>query len=127
MTNRPIPAASGPRLLAGLLLLAGMMVGCQADFGADITNRTPQPVFATIFRKGGSEAVAGASRRLGPGDRAFVGTVRTRKDHGAFISVYTMGNPDGPVTADLPPGESYLEIQQDGQGPSSPIRIVEKR
>ena len=102
------------------------LTGCQADYSADITNRTAQPVMAQIFRKGDKGAVLGAARRLGPGDRAFVGAVRTDKGHGAFLAIDTMGNPTRPVTMDLAPGEAFLEIQQEGEGPGGVLRIVVK-
>ena len=109
------------------ITLAGSLTGCKADYAADLTNRTPQPVFAQIFRKGGGKAVLGTARRLGPGDRAYIGPVRTDKDHGAFLSIDTLSNPGRPVTIDLPPGTVFYEIQQEGQAPDSPLRLVEKR
>jgi hypothetical protein len=122
-------AGLGPRMMAaGLVVGVGLMVGCQADYAVDVTNRTPQPVQVSIFRKsGGDKAVLGASRRLGPGDRASLGPVRTSKDYGAFMSVDSGGNPGRPLTADLPKGSTFVEIMQDGEGPNSPLRIVEKR
>jgi hypothetical protein len=124
----PSPALRGRTLLGAALILAACgLSACQADYAADITNRTPQPIRANIFRKGGGDnAVLGASRRLGPGDRMLVGPVRTSKDYGAFLSVDSMGNPTRPLTTDLPRGTVYLVIEQDGQGPDAPLRIVEK-
>ena len=112
---------------AGLFLASVGLVGCNADYAVDITNRTPQPVFAKIFRKGGTNGMLGASARLGPGDRTFLGPVRTEKNYGAFLSIDTYGNPGRPVTADIVPGTAFIEVVQDGQGPDSPIRIVEKK
>ncbi len=114
--------------IAGAVLVgvAGL-AGCNADYAVDVTNKTPQPVFAKIFRKGGTSGMLGASARLGPGDRTFLGPVRTEKNHGAFLSIDTYGNPGRPVTADILPGTAYIEVVQDGQGADSPIRIVEKK
>lgn len=103
-----------------------VLTGCQTDYAADITNKTPQPVFAQIFAKRDNGAVLGASKRLGPGDRLLVGPVRNDKNKGAFISVDTLPNPGRPITADLVPGTAFLEVQQDGEGTAGPIRIVEK-
>ncbi len=115
-------------LASSLLALAlGGLGGCNADYAVDITNKTPQPVFAKIFRKGGTGGMLGASTRLGPGDRAFLGPVRTDKANGAFLSIDTYGNPGRPITADIIPGTAYIEVMQDGQSADSPIRIVEKK
>lgn len=114
-------------LLATILAGAGVS-GCQADYAADLTNRTPQPIFAQMFRKGGSAGgMLGTSRRLGPGDRVFVGPIRTDKRHGAFLSIDSLGNPGRPITLDLQPGTVFLEVQQDGTGPDAPLRIFEKK
>lgn len=120
--GRTIPGVFPALVLCGLGL-----AGCQADYAADVTNRTAQPVYVQIFAKGGNSAVLGASRRLGPGDRGFVGPVRTDKDKGAYLQVDSMPNPNRPLTGDLAPGTAYLEIQQDGEGTSAPLRLVEKR
>jgi hypothetical protein len=120
MTLRPLLAP------IALLLAGACAVGCQADYAADIVNRTPQPVYTNLFRKGPGNPVLGDSRRLGPGDRASIGPVRTSKDYGAFLVVETMGNRARPLSIDLPIGTSYLEVEQDGEGPDSPLRIVEK-
>ena len=116
-------------LLASSLLALTLcgLVGCKADYAVDITNKTPQPVFAKIFRKGGSSGMLGASTRLGPGDRAFLGPVRTNKASGALLSVDTLGNPNRPISVDILPGTAFIEVMQDGQSADSPIRIVEKK
>ena len=114
-------------MLVCTLALGAALAGCKADYSVDITNKTPQPVFAQIIRKGGTRAMLGASARLGPGDRAGLGPVRTNKDSGAYLSVDTLGNPGRPISVDLAPGAAFVEVQQDGDGPNSPLRIVEKR
>lgn len=113
-------------LLVSVCLAGLVMGGCQADYAADITNKTPQPVFAQIFLKRDNGSVLGASKRLGPGDRALVGPVRTDKNKGAFLSVDTLPNPGRPLTVDLIAGTAFLEIQQDGEGTAGPIRIYDK-
>lgn len=124
----PTASRTTRRLLVAALLTTAGMAGCQADYAADLTNRTPQPIFAQIFRKGGSTgAVLGTQRRLGPGDRVFVGPIRTDKPHGAFLSVDSLGNPGRPITMDLRPGTVFLEVQQEGAGPDAPLRIFEKK
>lgn len=116
------------RLGAASVICASVLAlaGCRADYAADITNKTSQPVFASIIPKGGDRAVVGASRRLGPGDRAFVGPVRVDKNKGAYLTVDAMGNPGRPITVDLLEGTAFLEVQQDGTGSNPPMRIVEK-
>jgi hypothetical protein len=119
------------RVWMAALVVGGSIVGLggcqQADYGVDITNKTPQPVFAKIFRKGGSNGMLGASARLGPGDRMYLGPVRTEKDYGAFVSVDTQGNPGAPLTADLMPGTAFVEVVQDGQSPNGRLHMVEKK
>jgi hypothetical protein len=110
---------------AGLILL--LLAGCQADYAAQITNKTSQPVTAHIFRKGPSQAVLGAMVRLGPGDRGILGPVRTNKGYGAFLTIYPAGSPERPLTVDLMPGDAFYEVQQESDKSDSPLRIVEKR
>lgn len=102
--------------------------GCQADFAADIRNETPQPVFAQIFMKSndGKSSVMGASKRFGPGDRGFIGPVRTNKDAGAFLVVDTLPNPTTPITYDLPPGVSFLAVEQIGAAAAGPLRLRDR-
>ena len=114
-------------MVAALLVGLAGLAGCNADYAVDITNKTPQPVFAKIFRKGGSAGMLGASARLGPGDRTFLGPVRTDKGNGAFLSIDTFGNPGRPITADIIPGTAFIEVHQDGQSADAPLRIVEKK
>src|SRR5437879_552401 len=110
----------------GLLGAGAALAGCQADYAADITNKTSLPVMATIFRRSDHGAVLGAARRLGPGDRGFVGVVHTDKGRGAYLQIDIMPNPTRPVTMELPPGQSYLELEQEGEGPGSPLRVLIK-
>lgn len=107
---------------------AAFMLGCQADFAADIHNKAPQPLFAQVMLKSndGTSATVGASRRLGPGDRALVGPVRTNKDAGAYLVLDTLPNPSRPVTLDLRPGVSFLVVTQDPPTNDGVLRIEEK-
>ncbi len=107
---------------------AAVMLGCQADFAADIHNRAPQPLFAQVMLKSndGASAVVGASRRLGPGDRAMVGPVRTNKNAGAYLVLDTLPNPSRPVTLDLRPGVSFLVVTLDPPTNEGVLRIEEK-
>lgn len=114
-----------PAVFAVLSLAA--LAGCQADYAADVVNKTPQPVFVQLFKKGSSSGSLGVNKRLGPGDRAFIGTVRNRESRGAYLAVDTLSNPGRPLTLDLQPGTAFLELQQDGENVNSPLRIVEKR
>ena len=113
-------------MLAWAALAGG---GCQADFAADILNKTPQPLFAQIMTKSndGKSASLGASRRLGPGDRAMVGPVRTNEKAGAYLVLDTMPNPTRPVTWDMPPGASFLVVTQDPPTNDGVLRIELKR
>lgn len=115
--------------LAALALCGALLAGCQADFAVDLQNSTPQPLFAQIMTKSnsGNSATLGASRRLGPGDRAMVGPVRTNEKAGAYLVLDTLPNTTRPVTVDLRPGTSFLIVKQDTPDNSSPMRVEEKR
>jgi hypothetical protein len=115
------------RVALPIVLAGAFLAGCQADYAADIMNNTPQPIFTYVFRKGPSSPVLGDSRRLGPGDHNTVGPVRTTQDYGAFLSIETTNTRGRPLTVDLHPGTSSFEIQQDGEHPDAPIRIIDKR
>lgn len=108
--------------LAAIPTLAlATLTGCQADYGADITNRTSTPIFAQLMVKANdrnSAAVMGAQRRLGPGDRAAIGPVRAPARPGSvFLVVDSLPNTSKPLSADLLPGTAFLEVTQDGTGP----------
>jgi len=111
--------------LAGMAM-AGALGCCQADYSADITNKTSVPISAQIFRKSENGAVMGAYRRLGPGDRELVGPVRTDVGHGAFLVVDSLGNPPHPLTMDISPGQAFLDVTQEGEGESRVLHIVVK-
>jgi hypothetical protein len=100
---------------------------CQADYGADIHNKTSTPIFAQLMVKANDHnqpAVLGASRRLGPGDRGAVGPVRANARPGSvYLLVDSLPNPSKPSGVDLAPGTAFLEVNQDGNGP---LRIQEK-
>ena len=109
------------------LCVIGTVGGCQADYAADIHNKTSTPVFAQLMVKANDKlnpATLGASRRLGPGDRASVGPVRANRRPGSvYLLVDSLPNPSKPVTADLSPGTAFVEVSQDGNGP---LRLNEK-
>ncbi|MFN7021388.1 MAG: hypothetical protein ACK4WH_08695 [Phycisphaerales bacterium] len=116
---------------AGMVLAASAATlgvwGCQqADFSADLHNKTAGPVFAQLMVKGrgaNDPATLGASKRLGPGDRAFVGPVRTVANAGAvFLSVDSLPNRSRPATMDLMPGTSFVEVFED----DGMIRVMPK-
>lgn len=120
----------GPRLLltaAVPLLTLSVLTGCQADYGADITNQTSTPIFAQLMVKANdrnSGAVMGAQRRLGPGDRAALGPVRAAARPGSvFLVVDSLPNTSKPLQADLLPGTAFLVVTQEQGGP---LRMSEK-
>jgi hypothetical protein len=118
---RSAPALVLPAVAAVLL------AGCQAEYAAEVVNRSPQPVYANLFRKGPSQPVLGDSRRVSPGDRTSVGPVGSPSEYGAYLAIEPVSTRSRPATVDLPRGLSSFEIQQDGDAPDAPLRIVEKR
>lgn len=111
---------------AGVLSTALVFAGCQADYSADVVNKTPQPLFVQMFVKGNTESSLAASKRLGPGDRGFIGPVRHDKNQGAYLSFDTLANPNRPTTMDIGPGTSFFEVQQDSAGSSGPLIVIQK-
>lgn len=104
---------------AAAAMLAGL-AGCQADYAADITNRTPNPMFVQLVTRAhgiGEKSVVAANKRLGPGDRSFIGPVRASDKAGSvFVSIDSMPNTAAPFTMDLPPGTTFLEATQNDDG-----------
>lgn len=123
LCRRSIVRRVGPSVAVVAL---GLLAGCQADYGADLHNRTSTPVFAQLMVKAHGKdgaATLGASRRLGPGDRAFVGPVRASDRAGAvFLSVDSLPNATRPASLDLAPGTSFLDVIDD----SGSIRLSPK-
>lgn len=100
--------------------MLGGLVGCQADYAADITNRTPNPVFVQLVTRAhgiGEKSVVAANKRLGPGDRSFIGPVRASDKAGSvFVSIDSMPNTSAPFTMDLSPGVTFFEATQSDDG-----------
>lgn len=123
-----MPSSLARKPLSILSLCAfALVAGCQADYGADIHNKTSTPVFAQLMVKANDKlnpASLGASRRLGPGDRASVGPVRANRRPGSvYLLVDSLPNPSKPSTVDLSPGTAFVEVSQEGGGP---LRLSEK-
>ncbi len=128
MTSRTQSAVRGGMLRrmsaicvsAAAMLAAGGMVGCQADYAADITNRTPNPVFVQLVTRAhgiGEKSVLAANKRLGPGDRTFIGPVRASDKAGSvFVSIDALPNTARPFSMDLSPGTTFLEATQNDDG-----------
>lgn len=115
-----------------LVLAAAAGAGCQANYAADVHNTTPQPVFVQMIKNanqpGSAKPMAVLQRRLGPGDRGALGPIRASDRAGAVsIVVDTLPNPSRPVTLDLMPGTTFLEVTMEGGATTGPIRVNEKR
>lgn len=110
------------RFHSGLLALtlACGLAGCQADYAADITNRTSQPVFVQMATRAhglGEKPVIAANKRLGPGDRVFIGPVRASDRAGSvFLSIDSLPNNVQPYSTDLLPGVTFFETMQGDDG-----------
>jgi hypothetical protein len=110
---------------SAMALGSGGLAGCQQNYGADVRNMTPQPVFVQIsesMSNGG--AALRARERLGPGDRKLVGPVRTREGR-ASVTIDTLPNPQAPVTLPLRPGVNSFNVRQRGDATGGPIEIEE--
>jgi hypothetical protein len=104
---------------AAAAMLAGL-AGCQADYAADIVNRSSQPVFVQLVTRAhgvGEKSVLAANKRLGPGDRSFIGPVRASDRAGSvFLTIDSLPNTVQPFSMDLSPGTTFLEAMQDDSG-----------
>ena len=119
------PSAPQPRhtaLLSTLVLAAGLLAGCRADYSADIRNLTPQPIFAQLTENRRDGTVIVATRRLGPGDRALVGPVRAESGRVALL-IDTKPNPEAPARRDLQPGQNAFNVRQRTDEVSGPLEI----
>lgn len=112
---------------AAAVMLAGL-AGCQADYAADVVNRTSHPVFVQLATRAhgiGEKSVVAANKRLGPGDRGFIGPVRASDRAGSvYVTVDALPNTVQPFSMDLPPGTTFLEAMQDDSGA---VRVQMKR
>jgi hypothetical protein len=111
----------------GTVFVAAGLAGCQADYGADLRNTTPQPVYAQLLVRGGGGQSVVTQKRLGPGDRGYLGPVRASNKPGRVaLVVDSMPNPVRPATMDLPPGTTFVDVTQDGDRTAGAIRLSPK-
>jgi hypothetical protein len=127
--SRRMPSSVGHRGVWAAFLIATAGLGaCQSSYSADVTNKTPQPLFVQLFAKGSGQnnATLAQSRRLGPGDRGGVGPIRVETSKGAYVVFDTKANPGRPVTVDLAPGANLYEVRADGTTNDAPLVIIQK-
>jgi hypothetical protein len=130
MNTTPSRAPRARTLLLGLGILAigSLFGGCQqskyATFAGDIRNGTPQPLYVQLLeRHPDTGGVAGrAATRLGPGDRASIGPSRMRIGY-AMMQVDTKPNPEAPISIDLEPGTTILEVTQRTDEVAGPLQV----
>lgn len=114
-------------VLAMAVCGAGLVLGgCKADYGADVRNKTPQPVFVQLFIKDNNGARMAGNVRLGPGDRRTIGPVRHDANKGAYLVVDTLPNPARPAQVDLTPGMTFFEVQQQGEASIGSLILIQK-
>ncbi len=115
------------RWAAAAIAFAGL-AGCQADYAADIVNKSAHPVFVQLVTRAhgiGEKSVVAANKRLGPGDRSFIGPVRASDKAGSvYVTVDSLPNTVQPFSMDLAPGTTFLEAMQDDSGA---VRVQMKR
>ena len=131
MSARTTPTRNPPRTIVAALFAAAALAltACQANYAADITNKTPQPLFVKLFSKAANKndpAVLGAQKRLGPGDRGTIGPVRNNRNLGVFLSLDTLPSPARPTTIDLEPGTGYFDVRQDSETTAGPLVVIRK-
>lgn len=104
----------------------GVLAGCQADYSADLTNKTPQPVYVQLAANADRGPGLVVNKRLGPGDRVFVGPIRADAGKGATLTVDTLPNPTRPLSIFLRPGAYFYEIRQDSPTNDGRLEVIEK-
>lgn len=114
--------AARASLLAGAAIVLG---GCTTSYQVDVRNTTPQPVVVSLFQAqgGGQQVLVAPPKRIGPGDRDALGTAAVPQKWIVFLQADTPGNPGYPATLDLQPGLTVVNVSQEGQGQTGPVRL----
>jgi hypothetical protein len=102
-------------MLSGAVVCVAAGLGaCQTDYSADIHNTTSAPVFAQMMARAHGRddpPVLGAVKRLGPGDRAFIGPVRASDRAGmVYVTIDSLPASNRPTVLDLHPGLNALDV-----------------
>lgn len=100
--------------------------GCVSSYAVDVRNQTSQPLYVQLLQRpgGGGEPVLG-TMRMGPGDRAAIGPAKVKTGY-AYVQLDTKPNPGSPVTLDLAPGVTILDVTQTSDGPEGQLQVREK-
>ncbi len=124
LTRRALVLAGG-LLMAGAAALGGLG-GCVSSYAVDVRNQTGQPLYVQLLQRpgsGGDKLLA--ATRLGPGDRGAIGPARAKTGY-AYVQMDTKPNPGVPLTLDLSPGVTILEVTQaDGEHGAGVLQVRE--
>jgi hypothetical protein len=98
---------------------------CSTSYTVDAENHTPQPVLVELFAHApeGGDALIAPALRLGPGDKHGIAPVQMDTVRSVFVRVDSLVRPGNPVAFGLLPGWTILEITQDGDQVTGPLRV----
>ncbi|MFT3684115.1 MAG: hypothetical protein QM783_04160 [Phycisphaerales bacterium] len=102
-------------IVVGLVCAAGLGA-CSTSYSVDAENHTPQPVLIEMFARApeGGNALMASALRLGPGDKWHLAPVQMDTVRSVFLRVDSLVRPGDPVTLDLRPGWTIVEVTQEG-------------
>ena len=110
--------------IALLAIGTTMLAGCKASYEVNVRNRTDQPITAQI-RSGSPTGTSKdlKSRRIAPGDRAWLGPAKTGPLKNVFIQVDFEGNTSVPATLRLGKGQTAVNVERSDEGSQGTIRL----
>jgi hypothetical protein len=116
------------RLAASVLLAGVLLTGCTATYEVNVRNQADQPVTAEIRagRPAGASTIL-KSRRIAPGDRAWLGPAKAGSLKTVFLTVDFEGNTQTPVVLTLKGGTTAVNVERAEQGARGTIVLEEVR
>lgn len=115
-----------PACALAVVLTLPLLGGCYASYTVDAENHTPQPVVIEMLaRAPESDLLASIAQplRLGPGDKGGIAPVQLDTVRPVLLRVDSAVKPGQPVTLDVRPGWTVVEITQDGVGTTGPLHV----
>jgi hypothetical protein len=114
----------------GLGALATVLIagGCTSTYEVNVRNQADQPITAEIRAgksSGASELLK--SRRIPPGDRAWLGPARAGTLKTVFLTVDFEGNVETPVVLKLKGGTTAVNVDRADEGARGTVVLEEVR
>jgi hypothetical protein len=105
-----------------------VLTGCASTYEVNVRNQADQPVTAEIREgkpKGASKVLK--SRRIPPGDRAWLGPARSGGFKTVFLTVDFEGNVETPVVLKLKGGTTAVNVERADEGARGRVLLEEVR